>query len=447
MSNLGDTPEPITSLREFGQRLQLGLAIECALMAQYLYAAHTAIPPEDADADEVALANRWSLLLTSIAIGEMFHVAAVANLIVAAGSQPDFQNADFRGIRLGHRGKWIEHGAAFQLSPFSPATVKRLLQYELEDAPTPPRPTAEVFINYTAQLFDPILSIGRLYRQVGEYLDQHFSTLATDQALFLTETDVGGPTQAEADARPAPSRALGMLRLAPAQDRPGEWRDVVWTLIVQGEGGADNSSADQNERSHVETLAMLISEMASNRPFTRRMTMRTFATNPSVTAFPGVADSAAITEPMAQNLASAGSWTFLLLLQLLSAIWREPGTTSTNAPKSELFSVARSVMLALFSPIAATLVRCPAGTNSGGIYFVGPTFEFPEEVAVALPASWDDAVLAMRATVESIASALSTALDSSGSPSAKTRIANGIETCAVLKQKLDSFAAPGNVAL
>ena len=134
-------------------------------------------------------------------------------------------------------------------------------------------------------------------------------------------------------------------------------------------------------------------------------------------------------------------------MQLLSAIWRAPGTTSANAPKSELFIVARSVMLALFSPIAATLVRCPAGANSGGIYFVGPTFEFPEEVPVALPASWDDAVLAMHATVESIARALSKALDSSGSTSAKTRIANGIETCAVLKQKLGSLAALGNVSL
>ena len=175
------------------------------------------------------------------------------------------------------------------------------------------------------------------------------------------------------------------------------------------------------------------------------MTKRTFATNPSVTVLPVGANGVVITEPMAQNLATAASWTFLFIMQLLSAVWRVPGTTSANAPKSALFSVARSVMLALFTPIAATLARCPAGTDGGQIYFVGPTFEFPEDTVVALPVSWRDAVIAMHATVERIASALSDALDSSGAPSAKTRIANGIETCAVLKQKLDSFASPGNV--
>jgi hypothetical protein len=440
----------IKDRKDLGERLQLALAIECALMAQYLYAAYTTIPATGADAAEEAIVNRWSMHLSDLAIGEMFHIAAVANLIVAAGSQPEFENADFSDMLRTNRGKWVENGGAFQLSPFSPETLKRLLQYELESAPQPKREIAELqpgnLFAYVkdglwSRFFDPWPSIGMLYREIHSYIGTHSNELVTKRALLLTEEDVDDPATLETKVREFPSRTRGILRLTASEGKPNEWNDVVWTLIFQGEGGQGNPGATQSAFSHLEILALLISEAATNRTIANALAKRNIVTNPTNDQASTALEKFKISNPAAVSLALACSWTFVLVLQFLSAIWRDWGIEKAPT-KKELFKLVRAVMMALFGPLAATLVRLPAGTIENVTSFAGPTFEFPRGAKVDLPGVWSDAIAMLAATLDQICEALNVTSKLLADGPEKTRVINGIDTVRVLQTRIETLRKP-----
>jgi hypothetical protein len=419
--------------------LQAALAFEFALMAQYLYAAMTCVPPPGANAAEEDCINAWSTTLSKLATSEMFHIAAVANIIVANNEVPDFGAADFGKVRNQLNGKWITDREAFALTPFSAGTLMRLASYEYEEAALPKPP--QIAIEVSLGIREPVRSIGSLYRRILaglEHLD--WQPVEDSHCYFsmpLLEHGLGSDEQ--------------MLILPSRVDDPKRWALVAWAVLQSGEGG----TSDTGPKGHFARLTGLLADVGAQLQLWRKMNTQRFMSDPVVIgtcsdvsvriAKPGERGSP-VNDPLVRETAMALSWCYMLLVQLLSCLWRDSSIHGEdgNPWKAKCFAISKGVMKALFGQLGGILVSLEGRTGCGSL--CGPTFELPDNNSVHMAPAWSDALVQLRGSTENVRSYINSAMKLSSSESIRRRFENAMETCAHLRRRIEELGDPNPAA-
>lgn len=331
-------PMPIETVQDLHEHLRLALRIELATVPPYLYAMYSIADP----------ISESALLIRSIVTEEMLHAALVANILVAVGGDPDFDNEDLLAIYpidLPHHTPPLELG----LRPCSPQLIREVFmaleQPEVHDASTDP---------------DQFLTLGQFYHALEKGLARLDS--ATD--LFASPrhswqmADPSFYSAVEFDA----DDSGGLMEVRDLESA----QEAIEVIVHQGEGVSSDHWADPEHRELTHYFKLLqIAEEQSPIGLVRNL-----AENPSTNDYP----------ESLRRVSDLFNASYRYLFSILADLYSPDDEKRHHVGR--LYLMMGSVM----SLIARYLTEQPIG----GGRFAGPTFELhrfaaqPEEELVAL---------------------------------------------------------------
>ena len=354
--------------------------IEHNLMCCYLYAAFSLKEglDEGLSVDELAAVKRWRQELIHVAVGEMTHLALVANLMSAIGGVPNFRRSNFP-ISPGNH----PSGIVVKLAPFALETLDHFIYLERpEDAgvrdgvgfepnqrfnrsPSPGRlcPTNGDYE-----------TVGGLYRAIADGLASYTEARGAD-ALFI-----GDPAlQLGAEVSNLP----GLIRVRCLETAC----TALKRIVIDGEGSDRNSETSHFQRfttirGEVATLCASRSGFEPARPA---------AHNPVMRAPPAPEGRVWITAAPAADLLDLANAVYVHMLRLLLQAYGE----NRGLPVQRAFASAAAELMFAITPVASALTRLPARAGMSAPT-AGMTFAVPQQSS-ALPAgAYVDRVLLER---------------------------------------------------
>nr|Q8KHV6.1 RecName: Full=Dichlorochromopyrrolate synthase; AltName: Full=Catalase [Lentzea aerocolonigenes]AAN01209.1 VioB [Lentzea aerocolonigenes]BAC10675.1 putative tryptophan metabolite protein [Lentzea aerocolonigenes]BAC15751.1 RebD [Lentzea aerocolonigenes]CAC93715.1 hypothetical protein [Lentzea aerocolonigenes] len=373
---------PISTRTDLVRALRHGVAIELAVMLQYLYAAFS-IPTHGAGQELVSRGDwtpeqlrlmcgdggettdggvRGSLL--GVAREEMIHFLVVNNVLMAVGEPFHVPDLDFGTIN-----DTLMVPLDFSLEALGLGSVQRFIQIEqpegltgavrLGDLPVPVR-EAEDF-HYA--------SLSELYGDIREGLQRV-------PGLFLVERGRGGGEHhlflRESVNAVHPDYQLEVDDLSSALF-------AIDFVTEQGEGHV-LTDEDTGEESHYDTFVR-VADLLMKERLTAADTRRAqwspaypVARNPTVHG--GGQSKELVTSPVARELMVLFNKSYFMMLQLM--VQHFGGSPDASLRRSKLMNAAIDVMTGVMRPLAELLVTVPSGRHGRT---AGPSFELDEKPA------------------------------------------------------------------
>jgi len=314
---------PIENIQDLHEHLRLALRIELATVPPYLYAMYSIADPGSDSA----------LLIRSIVTEEMLHAALVANILLAVGGEPDFDNDDLitvYPISLPHHTPPLVLG----LRPCSPQLIREVFmaleQPEVEGRSTDP---------------DQFLTLGQFYHALEHglaHLDSSMDLFADPQRPSQL-SDPSFYTAVEFDD----DDSGGLLEVVDLESATA----AIEVIVHQGEGVRSEHWADPEHRelTHYYKLLQIAEEQSPIG------LVRNLAEDPVTADYPGNLRSVS-------NLFNAS---YRYLFRILANLYLPHDEKGSHV--GSLYLMMGSVM----SPLARYLTEQPIG----GGRFAGPTFE------------------------------------------------------------------------
>jgi hypothetical protein len=313
---------PIDTVDDLREHLELAITVELSTIPPYLYAMYSLADPR----------SEAALLIRSIVAEEMLHAALCANILLAVGGRPRFDE-DVHLSRYPCSLPHHEPPLHLALMPLTPAVLRdvflRIEQPEVHGAP------AEA---------DAYETLGQFYHAVEKGLD----ALSAGGDLFAN------PQRERQLADPAFYAAVedddddsGGLLLV--DDRDSAYR-AIEVIVHQGEGLSESRWADDSRR-ELTHYYKLLSILDGTSPIGEVLPV---PTDPRTTDYP------VALQPVSHLFNGTYRFVALLLDELYSPV------TDKSALVGELYRMMTQVM----GPLARWLVRQPV---PGGV--AAPTFE------------------------------------------------------------------------
>jgi hypothetical protein len=332
---------PIDTVEDLRDHLELAITVELSTIPPYLYAMYSLADP----------ASEAALLIRSIVAEEMLHAALCANILLAVGGRPHFDQD-------------------VHLSRYPCALPHHVPPLHLSLQPCSPRVLREVFLRIEQPEVHGAPAQGDSYESLGQFyhaVEQGLQALAAADGLFAE------PQRPRQLADPAFYTAVadddddsGGLMLVDDIDSACAAIEVI---VHQGEGLSESRWADESQR-ELTHYYKLLSILDGTSPLGE---VRPLPTDPRTAAYP------AHLQPVSHLFNAAYRFVVLLLDELYSPVADKTGLVG------ELYRVMTQVM----APLARWLVRQP---YLDGV--AAPTFE-----VVDVPSPARDHLVALAADV------------------------------------------------
>jgi hypothetical protein len=334
--------------------------LEHMVMCEYLFTTFSLKKDESEGLSpaQMETVRKWEGVVTAVAIQEMTHLALVNNMLIAIGSAPYFQHANFP-----QPSRYFSPNIRLALVPFGEQALKHFLYLERpEGMSIEGVPGFEVLGDLSpvelqgqivprAQYFT---TVGNLYRGV----EKGFSDLVGkygEDGLFIG----AGSSQATEEI-------FGLPSLFHVKDLDSATR-AVEGIVEMGEGARGNW-----ENSHFGMFLGIFKEFMELKK--RNPDFR--PTRPVVAAFVrppiGVEDAPHISDPFTSKLADLFNASYGLAIATLSRFYIHE-TAHPNELKS-LADTAVSLMVNVVKPLGNALTTLPVGDRLPGLT-AGPSFE------------------------------------------------------------------------
>ena len=343
--------------------------IEHNLMCCYLYAAFSLKEGLDEELTEAELTavKRWRHEMIHIAVGEMTHLALVANLMSAIGGVPNFKRSNFP-ISAGYH----PAGLVLKLAPFALDTLDHFIYLERPEhtgildgagfepsqrfrrAPNPGR------LSPTNGDYE---TVGELYRAITHGLTRYAELHGAD-ALFIGEPEL--------QLGPDVSNLPGLIRVHCLETACA----ALTRIVVDGEGSESDSEGSHFQR-FTQIRRELLAFSANRSDFEPA---RPAAHNPVMRAPPTPEGRVWITASPASELLDLANAVYAHMLRLLLQAYAE---NRGPVVQRALATAAAELMFAI-TPIASALTRLPASPGQS-TPTAGLTFAVPQQSS-ALPA-------------------------------------------------------------
>jgi hypothetical protein len=332
---------PIETVDDLRDHLELAITIEMSTVAPYLYAMYSIEDEHSAAAT----------LLRSIVVEEMLHATLCANILLAVGGRPRFDD-DLHMSRFPCELPHHVPPLHLSLAPCSEQTIRdvfmRIEQPEIHGAPAEP---------------DAYETLGQFYHAVETGLQ----TLAERGDLFAQpqrESQMAEPSfYAAVEGDEDDSGGLTLV------DDAASARAAIEVIVHQGEGLSESRWADDSHRelTHYYKLVQIVD---GSSPLGR---VRPVPTDPRTADYP------ADLQPVSELFNAAYRYVVLIM----DAIFRP--TTDKAGLVDDLYRVMTQVM----SPVARYLVRQPFGDGVAAPTFEvvdlpGPAAEYLDDLSAAV---------------------------------------------------------------
>jgi CDGSH-type Zn-finger protein/uncharacterized Fe-S cluster protein YjdI len=357
MNDVAAVKRPVTRERAL-HALYEAAELEHNLMCTYLYAAFSLKDGEGEGltSDEGAAVARWRRVLTSVAVEEMGHLAAVWNITSALGGSPRIGRTNFP-LDPGY----LPASVVVKLAPFSAETLQHFVFLERPHGSVERdgegfvsernyiRGTDLAYlipmgINYdTVGDFYAALSEG-LRSLVGTYGED--ATFDGDPALQLSQSEINLPS----------CKPVICIKTALA---------AFDAIVVQGEG-APADSVDSHYQKFLSIRTELQALRARNPDFSPAFPA---ATNPVLRRPPRPEGRVWLENPETFAVVDVANASYQLMLRLLAYAYV---LTGPSAEKALVVDLSIGLMKALV-PLAERAARLPAGPSNphcnGGVSF------------------------------------------------------------------------------
>ncbi len=348
-----DTPPPfvIENREQLVSLLAEAAEIEHNLMCCYLYAAFSLKEglEEDLTEPELAAVQRWRSQIIHVAVGEMAHLALVANLSAAVGGVPHFGRSNFP-VPAGYH----PAGIVVKLAPFNRATLDHFIYLE--------RPDGAHVVD--GQGFEPARryqrlampgrlmpsshdydTVGGLYHAIHQGLERLVEQHG-EGAVFIGNADHQlGPELANL---PGLTRVRCMKTALAALDG----------IIAQGEGSPGHSEDSHYQR--FVNMKLEYEALAAQRP--EFVPARPAAHNPVMRHPPTPEDKVWVELRPAADVLDLVNAAYTHMLRLLLQAYAE--TRGLGAQRG-LVDAAIDLMFVI-TPLATHLTRLPANRENPG---------------------------------------------------------------------------------
>jgi uncharacterized protein len=327
--------------------------IEHGVMCCYLFAAFSLKNSTDEGVTDTQLRKirSWSRLIRGVAIEEMLHLGAVANLLTAIGGAPHLRRPNFP-IRLDQRG-----GFHLRLAPFSLDTMRDFIAIEEPDEVVGPDGRSKRGL---PSLVRPRLSDifaterefhtqGRLYHGIEDgfvYLAQKLG----EKSLFISPPAV---------QTAAPSHFESLTQLTRVTDLESAL-EAINVIVVQGEG-ASRDTPDSHYSKFMTILREYQEELAADPGFepSRPVLANPYALPPSDKA--DTTDLNFVDDPDTEDLSNFCDACYELMVQVLGRLFVHAEETEEELQR--LSSAAETLMIEIVAPLADALTKSPAGPS------------------------------------------------------------------------------------
>jgi hypothetical protein len=361
-----ETPEGSPYLIKIGSREDLSFVLaeastlEHMIMCEYLFATFS-LKKEESEGlspDQTEVVRRWEGVITTVAIQEMTHLALVNNMLIAIGSAPYFQHANFP-----QPSRYFSPNIRLALVPFGEQALKHFLYLERpEGMSVEGVPGFEVLGDLTpAELRGQIVprsqyftTVGNLYRGVERGFKDLVERYGED-GLFIG-----------AENPQATQEIFGLQSLFRVKDLESASK-AVEGIVEMGEGARGNW-----EDAHFGMFLGIFKEfmvMKKSDPGFR-------PTRPVVAAYVrppvGVEDAPQISDPFTSEVADVFNASYSLAIGALSRFYAHE--TDHPGELQSLADTAVSLMVNVVKPLGNVLTTLPVGGRLPGLT-AGPSFE------------------------------------------------------------------------
>lgn len=329
--------------------------LEHSLTCAYLFAAWSMRTGEEDGLPEPRrrAVRSWQRTVTAIAVQEMGHLAAVANLLTALGAAPHLARPN-----LPQRSRYYPEDIQLSLEPFTPATLRHFIHLErpegLEepDAPdfAPPSravPSVPLPPDAVVPRGQPYRTVGHLYRSIARGFEGLVASFG-EEAVFL------GSPRAQAT-----QRDFGLPELQPVVDLDSALA-VVATIVEEGEGATDHRE-DAHYGRFLAIERELLDIQAADPTFEPA---RPVLSNPHVRQPVDCDPVELLSDPFTIEVAELANAAYALMLLVLARSFAH--TNETDEELATLADVGVGAMFRLLQPLGVLLTHLPAGPDHPG---------------------------------------------------------------------------------
>ena len=356
MAEGGGDDGRIRTRDELVDQLRLAALLEHGLAIQYLFAAFSLKNSlhEGLSQAQLNTVRRWKAILFRIASQEMLHLCQVMNLTIAAGGDVDFWRENFP-----RPSDYTPMNLAWELSPFSEATLWRFREYE------EPETVLELYEKVPSGPLapdHPLWSRGNR-RTVGQ--------LYTAIETAFRELDVVERLAVSPRGVQATGELVDFPQLKVVQSTQDAC-DAIDLIVRQGE------ARRQDDDSHFETFCQVLKEYRTAREADSAFEpVRNVVDSPRA-YIPKIARPVVmITDSYTRDVEGLNSAVYSVMLLMLGRVFADDETV---AGRQAFSAAALRLMTAVLVPLGEALARLPVGEKHPGAT-AGPSFEIDPDLA------------------------------------------------------------------
>jgi hypothetical protein len=350
--------EPVTTRSHLLSLLSDACELEHALLCSYLFAAFSLkqdLSEGGMTWQQQQKVRAWAGQLYAVAAEEMLHLAQAWNLLAAIGGMPYYQRPAFP-----QPATYYPMNLLLGLTPFSEATLKRFVMYELPAHVSPEKMAKQLDLPADQSPKSHDLTVGELYGLI----------LSGFETISASDLFVGDPSrQVGADVVDFPD----IIKVTNQQSA----RAAILMIVGQGEG-TERDDLNCHFGMFLRVLDDLRSETAkSGAEFDP---VRQVVENP-ITRFRGlesIQGATLIEEAYANAVANFFNDVYGLTMQMLQFTF---SSSTEISPVAKTFaSDAIVVMTTVLKPIGESLMLLPA--HNGSSVCAGPEFGLSRHVSL-----------------------------------------------------------------
>ena len=355
-----ESPIVVENREELFFLLSEAAQLEHMIMCQYLFATFSLKrdTSEGLTQAQLEAIKHWERIVLDVAVQEMLHLALVNNLLIALGSIPYFDRANFP-----LHGKYFPAGIRLMLLPFGEQALQHFLFLERpegmtrEDAigfeaaglPYPPMPLDDI-----APEAQDYATVGHLYRGIEQGF-RHLVDKYGEERVFI------GPPQAQMT-----QKYFGWPELIPVTDLASAVQ-AIETIVEQGEG-ARGEWQNAHYGKFLEVWNEYHAMKGQDPGFEPARPVTAAFTRPPL----DTSDVEIITDPFTADVAALFNASYEVVLQVLIRLFMYHGETEEEL--KTLSGVAVDAMFSLIEPLGHLLTTLPIGPNAPG-RMAGASFE------------------------------------------------------------------------
>ena len=372
MNSVVEPAEPVRSRSRLLTLLTEACELEHGLLCSYLYAAFS-LKQELAEGgmtwQQQQKVRRWAAQLYAVAAEEMLHLAQAWNMLTAIGGTPYYSRPSFP-----QPATYYDLHLPLELTPFSQATLKRFIMYELPAHESPTEMAVKLGVPVNHAPSSSHLTVGELYGLI----------LSGFMAIPETELFVGNP------ARQVDERIVDFPDVVSVTG-PASARAAVEMITSQGEG----TSRDDHNCHFGMFLGVLKeyqAELKSGGP--AFSPVRQVADNPItwLRGYAGGQGSTLIVDTYTRDVADYFNDVYGLTLRMLQFVFSN--STEISEVLKRFAKSAIVIMPTVLKPVGEALAMLPLAPGMPGC--AGAPFGFGRHVPLPVEPELADRIVRER---------------------------------------------------